>query len=110
MRKGFLIYEEVRKFFPIYEEAVSHICILHPILLDFLIPYENFISFLSVCAPSAARLRTGGVERTPPANEEKVIMRRGLKRKAGKIIVVRPGEGERMPLLFYYRHNFTLIM
>ncbi len=24
MRKGFLIYEEVRKFFPIYEEAVSH--------------------------------------------------------------------------------------
>ncbi len=25
MRKGFLRYEEVRKFFPIYEEAVSHI-------------------------------------------------------------------------------------
>ncbi len=25
MRKGFLIYEEMRKFFPIYEEAVSHI-------------------------------------------------------------------------------------
>jgi hypothetical protein len=25
MRKGFLIYEEVRKFFPIYEEAVSHV-------------------------------------------------------------------------------------
>jgi hypothetical protein len=25
MRKGFLIYEEIRKFFPIYEEAVSHI-------------------------------------------------------------------------------------
>ncbi len=24
-RKGFLIYEEIRKFFPIYEEAVSHI-------------------------------------------------------------------------------------
>jgi hypothetical protein len=25
MRKGFLIYEELRKYFPIYEEAVSHI-------------------------------------------------------------------------------------
>ncbi len=25
MRKGFLIYEEMRKFFPIYEEAVSQI-------------------------------------------------------------------------------------
>ena len=25
MRKGFLIYEETRKYFPIYEEAVSHI-------------------------------------------------------------------------------------
>ncbi len=25
MRKGFLIYEEMRNFFPIYEEAVSHI-------------------------------------------------------------------------------------
>ncbi len=23
-RKGFLIYEKMRKFFPIYEEAVSH--------------------------------------------------------------------------------------
>jgi hypothetical protein len=25
MRKGFLIYEEMRKYFPIHEEAVSHI-------------------------------------------------------------------------------------
>jgi hypothetical protein len=24
MRKGFLIYEEIQKYFPIYEEAVSH--------------------------------------------------------------------------------------
>jgi hypothetical protein len=24
MRKGFLIYEEMRKYFPIFEEAVSH--------------------------------------------------------------------------------------
>jgi hypothetical protein len=25
MRKGSLLYEEMRKYFPIYEEAVSHI-------------------------------------------------------------------------------------
>jgi hypothetical protein len=25
MRKGFLIYEEMRKYFPIYEGAVNHI-------------------------------------------------------------------------------------
>jgi hypothetical protein len=25
MRKGFLIYQEMRKYFPIYETAVSHI-------------------------------------------------------------------------------------
>jgi hypothetical protein len=25
MRNGFLIYEEMRKYFPIYEEAVSHL-------------------------------------------------------------------------------------
>jgi hypothetical protein len=25
MRKGFLIYEEMPKYFPIYKEAVSHI-------------------------------------------------------------------------------------
>jgi hypothetical protein len=25
MRKGFLIYEEIHKYFTIYEEAVSHI-------------------------------------------------------------------------------------
>jgi hypothetical protein len=28
------------------------------------------------CAPAAERLRTGGVERTPPAIEEKLFMRR----------------------------------
>ncbi len=25
MRRGFLIYEEMRKYFPIYEEAISHL-------------------------------------------------------------------------------------
>ncbi len=48
MGKGFLIYEEMRKYFPIYEKAVSHIwlcnCMLHS---EF--PYMgNYIFFLSV--------------------------------------------------------------
>jgi hypothetical protein len=25
LKKGFLVYEEMRKFFPIYEKVVSHI-------------------------------------------------------------------------------------
>ncbi len=27
IKKGFLIYDEMRKYLPIYEEAVSHICL-----------------------------------------------------------------------------------
>jgi hypothetical protein len=42
MRKSFLIYEEMRKFFPIYEESYMT---LHPIPLNFLIYEGNFISF-----------------------------------------------------------------
>ncbi len=38
MRMGFLIYEEMRKYLIIYEEAVSHI-------LNFLIYEENFVFF-----------------------------------------------------------------
>ncbi len=26
MKKGFLVYEEMRKYFPKYEEDVSHVC------------------------------------------------------------------------------------
>jgi hypothetical protein len=49
MRVGFLIYEEMRKYLPIYEEAVSHIWPLQPLLLIFLIYEENFIFlFISV--------------------------------------------------------------
>jgi hypothetical protein len=32
MRKGFLIYEEIRKYLTIYEKAVSHIIIIYMIL------------------------------------------------------------------------------
>ena len=50
MRKGFLIYEEMRKYLVIYEEAVSHICRLcNRSLLDFLIYEENFVSFFYQC-------------------------------------------------------------
>ncbi len=50
MRKGFLIYEEMRKYFdyyyfPIYEEAVSHIWLCKCSILNFLIYEENLIFF-----------------------------------------------------------------
>ncbi len=35
MRKGFLIYEEMRKYLPIYEEAVSHIWLCNCSILNF---------------------------------------------------------------------------
>ncbi len=47
MRKGFLIYEEMRKYFPIYEdeEAVSHIWLCNCSILNFLIYEDNLIFF-----------------------------------------------------------------
>jgi hypothetical protein len=45
MRKGFLIYEEIRKFLTIYEEAVSQIGLCNCSLLNFLIYEENLIFF-----------------------------------------------------------------
>ncbi len=45
MRKGFLIYEELRKYFPIYEEAVSHILHCNCSTLIFLTYEENLIFF-----------------------------------------------------------------
>ncbi len=45
MRKGFLIYEEMWKYFPIYKEAVSHIWLCNCSTLDFLIYEENLIFF-----------------------------------------------------------------
>ncbi len=48
MRREFLIYEEMRKYFPIYEEAVSHIWLCNCSLLNFLIYEENLIFFFSV--------------------------------------------------------------
>ncbi len=46
MRKGFLIYEEMYKYFPIYEEAVSHTYMtLHLIPQTFFIYEENCVFF-----------------------------------------------------------------
>ncbi len=45
MRKGLLIYEERRKYFPIYEEAVSHIWLCDCSIMNFLIYEENLIFF-----------------------------------------------------------------
>ncbi len=43
IKKGFLIYEEMRKHLTIHEEAVSH---MHPILSEFLIYEGVFFSVL----------------------------------------------------------------
>ncbi len=48
MRKGFLIYEEMHKYFLIYEEDVSHIWLCNCSILNFHIFEDNFILFLSV--------------------------------------------------------------
>ncbi len=46
MRKGFLIYEEMRNYLTICEEAVSHSYMtLQPILLNFPRYEENFLFF-----------------------------------------------------------------
>jgi hypothetical protein len=50
--KGFLIYEEMQKYFPIYEEAVSHIHMTLQLLhseFPYTVYEENLIFFLSVC-------------------------------------------------------------
>jgi hypothetical protein len=49
MRKGFLMYEEMRKYLAIYEEAVSHTRLCNCSILIFLISEENLnFLFLSV--------------------------------------------------------------
>ncbi len=47
MGKGFLIYEEMRKYFPIYEEAVSYIWLCNCSTLNFLI-YEVILIFFFI--------------------------------------------------------------
>ncbi len=45
MRKGFLIYEEMRKYLPICKEAVSNIWLYKCSIMNFLIYEENLIFF-----------------------------------------------------------------
>ncbi len=59
MRKGFLIYEEMRKYLVIYEEAVSHIWLCNRSLLDFLIYEEKFVFvFISVTFGLIGKIRS----------------------------------------------------
>ncbi len=54
MRKGFLIYEEMLKYFPIYEEAGSHKWLGNCSTLNFLTYEENLIFFI-ISAATAKR-------------------------------------------------------
>ncbi len=74
MRKGFLIYEEMRRFFPKYEETVRHIWLcLHPIPPNFLIYEENFILFfISVSGSEAEFKEEHGVRPTGPYAHSRV--------------------------------------
>jgi hypothetical protein len=57
MRKGFLIYVEMHKYFPIYEEAVSHIWLCNCSILSLIIYEENMIFFfISASRHSSCRL------------------------------------------------------
>jgi hypothetical protein len=66
MSKGFLIYEEMRKFFSIYEEAVSHIWLCNCSILNFLIYEKNLIFFFI----SAGWLITKSLRFLQPAGAE----------------------------------------
>jgi hypothetical protein len=45
MRKGFLIYEGMRKYLTIYEEAVGHILLCNSSIQNFLKNQKNLIFF-----------------------------------------------------------------
>jgi hypothetical protein len=64
MKKVFLIYEEMRKYSIIFEEAVSHLCLCTRSLLNFLLYEENFVFFLSVYQPQP-----------PSAQSEEILIR-----------------------------------
>jgi hypothetical protein len=48
MRTSFLKYEEMRRYFPIYEKAVSHMTLQHLYTEFPYIQYEESLIFLSV--------------------------------------------------------------
>ncbi len=60
MRNGFLIYEKMQKYFPMYEEVVSHIWFCNCSILNFVKYEENFIFFFisEVVSDSGHRTHT----------------------------------------------------
>ncbi len=62
MRKGFLIYEEMRKYLVKYEEAVSHIWLYNCSLRNFVIYEENFLFFFITVETSFLRKKTVSLE------------------------------------------------
>ncbi len=85
MKKGFLIYEEMRKYFSIYEEAVSHVWLCNCFILNFII-YEEIFFYLcsmscrySVCLTCIWSRRRGwwppAASSTPPACSPKPELR-----------------------------------
>jgi hypothetical protein len=55
IRKGFLIYEEMRKYLVIYTEAVSHNWLSTRSLLNFFIYEEKFLFFFVSAAAEIPR-------------------------------------------------------
>ena len=66
MRKVFLIYEEMGKYFPIYEEAVSYIWLCNCSTQNFLIYEESFILFFISVGLDAEK---GGLDEGGTGNE-----------------------------------------
>jgi hypothetical protein len=57
MRKGFLKYEEMRKYLVLYEEAVSHIRFCTRSRLNFLMYKKNMIFFFISAAMISSQIR-----------------------------------------------------
>jgi len=68
MSKGFLVYEEIRKYLTTYEEAVSHIYLCNRPLLNFIIFEENFILF-SISVLLYLCTNSGGIRRIALASD-----------------------------------------
>ncbi len=66
MRKGFQIYEEMRKHLTTYEEAVSHIRLCNRSNLNFLI-YEEYLIFFFVSVASGHSSHLGHRDRMCPS-------------------------------------------
>ncbi len=68
MSKGFLVYEEIRKYSTTYEEAVSHMWLCNRSLLNFLINEENLIFFF-ISVPLHLCTNRGGIRENALASD-----------------------------------------